>query len=80
MDYSEGGGQGTASCRSLTGLLQSPYFLCSYVHLLVNFRAHSSVAKEYLAARERIACGDKDTIIVNFSDASLLLFSARTLK
>ena len=24
------GGQGTASCRSLTGLLQSPHFLCSY--------------------------------------------------
>ena len=29
MDYSKGGGQGTASCRSLTGLLQS-HFLCSY--------------------------------------------------
>ena len=26
------GGQGAASCRSLTGLLQSPYFLCSYVY------------------------------------------------
>ena len=25
------GGQGTASCRSLTGLLQSPHFLCSYI-------------------------------------------------
>ena len=31
MDYSKGGGQGTASCRPLTGLLQSPHFLCSYV-------------------------------------------------
>ena len=31
MDYSKGGGQGAASCRSLTGLLQSPHFLCSYV-------------------------------------------------
>ena len=27
---SKGGGQGTASCRSLSGLLQSPHFLCSY--------------------------------------------------
>ena len=32
MNYSKGRGQGTASCRSLTGLLQSPHFLCSYVH------------------------------------------------
>ena len=31
MDYSKGGGQRTASFRSLTGLLQSPHFLCSYV-------------------------------------------------
>ena len=30
LDYSKGGRQGAASCRSLTGLLQSPYFLCSY--------------------------------------------------
>ena len=29
MDYSKDGGQKTASCRSLTGLLQS-HFLCSY--------------------------------------------------
>ena len=31
MDYSKGGGQRAASCRSLTGLLQSPHFLCSNV-------------------------------------------------
>ena len=31
LDYSKGGGQGAASCRLLTGLLQSPHFLCSYV-------------------------------------------------
>ena len=30
MDYSKSGGQGTASCRSSTGLLQSPQLLCSY--------------------------------------------------
>ena len=35
LDYSKGGGQGTASCRSLTGLLQSPHFLCSYVLMIV---------------------------------------------
>ena len=29
MDYSKGGGQGTALCRSPTGLLQFPQFLCS---------------------------------------------------
>ena len=29
LDYSKGGGQRTASCRSLTGLLQSHYLLCS---------------------------------------------------
>ena len=34
MDYSKGGGQGAASCRPLTGLLQSPHFLCSYVLIL----------------------------------------------
>ena len=31
LDYSKGGGQGAASCRSLAGLLQSHQFLCSYV-------------------------------------------------
>ena len=31
LDYSKGGGQETASCRSSTGLLQSPHFICSYV-------------------------------------------------
>ena len=30
LDYSKGWGQGTALCRSSTGLLQS-HFLCSYV-------------------------------------------------
>ena len=30
MDYSKGGRQGTASYRSLNGLLQAPHFLCSY--------------------------------------------------
>ena len=31
----QGWGQGAASYRSLTGLLQSPHFLCSYVPILV---------------------------------------------
>ena len=35
MDYSKGGGQGTASCRSLTGLLQSHQVLCTAYHALL---------------------------------------------
>ena len=31
LDYSKGGRQGAASCRSLTGLLQSHHFLYSYI-------------------------------------------------
>ena len=36
MDYSKGGGQGVASYRSPTGLLQSPHFLCSYLSTIQN--------------------------------------------
>ena len=37
------GGQGTASCRPLTGLLQSPHFLCSYVlhYIWLNYGTYS---------------------------------------
>ena len=35
LELTKGGGQGTASCRSLTDLLQSHNLLCSYVFKLV---------------------------------------------
>ena len=38
MDYSKGGGQGAASCKSLIGLLQSPHFLYSYNIRVMLFR------------------------------------------
>ena len=52
MDYSKEGGQGTASCRSLTGLLQSHQFLCSHVNTTP--KASYTTYKPYTCQHHRL--------------------------
>ena len=63
MDYSKGGGQGTASCRSLTGLLQSPHFLCSNVFICEGLPVGSFLVSVCVSVMSRVdSCivGDDD--------------------
>ena len=43
------GGQGTASCRSLTGFLQSPHFLCSKIYQVENMLSDENLQNELKA-------------------------------
>ena len=57
------GGQGTASCRPLTGLLQSPHFLCSSYVLLESCKrqvCHKVTCKDY--ERKEFIHGDKERV------------------